>query len=217
LAIKRYTAAKEADMTPRTKNVLPMTKSPQEWGLLFDSIDKRYPTQARNYALLYLMYVTGLRVGEALALRVKDVDFDLGKVTVVAGKTGQRVVPLPDYATELKHSMARWLAFRESWNPKSDLLFVTARGRPIHDSEVRRAIARYGERSGIGHVTPHMLRHSAATEMLAAGAPPIGVQRVLGHKSLRTTLETYAHACDTHALEAMNMRAGRSDGNHHGA
>ena len=54
----------------------------------------------------------------------------------------------------------------------------------------------------------HMLRHSAATEMLANGAPPIGVQRVLGHRSLRTTLETYAHACDTHAFEAMAHRFG---------
>ena len=54
-----------------------------------------------------------------------------------------------------------------------------------------------------------LLRHSAATEMLANGAPPIGVQRVLGHRSLRTTLETYAHACDTHAAEAMALRFGR--------
>ncbi len=67
----------------------------------------------------------------------------------------------------------------------------------------------YGKRSGIGHVTPHMLRHAAATEMLANGAPPIGVQRVLGHNSLRTTLETYAHARDTHAAEAMMHRFGR--------
>jgi len=54
-----------------------------------------------------------------------------------------------------------------------------------------------------------MLRHSAATEMLANGAPPIGVQRVLGHRSLRTTLETYAHACDTHAAEAIARRFAR--------
>ena len=201
-------------MAPRTKNTLPKTKTPEEWALLFKSIETRYPTQARNHALLYLMYVTGLRVGEALALHVKDVDFELGKVAVVEGKTGQRVVPLPNDVDALKSSMDRWLGVRESWSPKSDLLFVTRTGEPMGDNAVRRFISLYGERSGIGHVTPHMLRHSAATEMLAAGAPPIGVQRVLGHKSLRTTLETYAHACDTHALEAMNMRAGHNGGNH---
>ena len=199
-------------MAPRTKSTLPKTKTPEEWALLFDSIDKRYPTQARNHALLYLMYVTGLRVGEALALRLKDVDFDLGKVTVVEGKTGQRVVPLPNDVDELKSSLDRWLAFRGSWTPKDDLLFVTRTGEPMRTSAVRRFIALYGERSGIGHCNPHQLRHSAASEMLAAGAPPIGVQRVLGHKSLRTTLETYAHACDTHALEAMNMRATHNGG-----
>jgi integrase/recombinase XerC len=67
-------------------------------------------------------------------------------------------------------------------------------------------MAVYAQRAGIGHTTPHMLRHSAATEMLAAGAPPIGVQRVLGHRSLSTTLTTYAHAADVHAAEAMARR-----------
>jgi len=194
-------------MATRTKSVLPKTRSPEEWARLFGCIQTRYPTQARNDALLRLMYVTGLRVGEALALRVRDFDADLGKVTVTEGKTGQRVVPLPNDVNTLRRSIERWLAFRRSWKPTSDLLFVTATGAPMRTSAVRRTMALYGERSGIGHVTPHMLRHSAASEMFAAGAPPIGVQRVLGHRSLRTTLETYAHASDTHALEAMNLRA----------
>lgn len=55
-------------------------------------------------------------------------------------------------------------------------------------------------------MTDHVLRHYAATEMLADGAKPLGVQRVLGHRSLRTTLETYAHACDTHAAEAIGRQ-----------
>ena len=193
-------------MAPRTKSVLPKTKTRDEWGRLFASIETRYPTQARNHALITVMYETALRVSEALALRVQDFDFELGKVTVLHGKTGQRIVPLPEGTDALRVSMARWLAVRDSWNPGSDLLFVTSTGAPMRTSAVRRTLALYGERSGIGHVTPHMLRHSAATEMLAAGAPPIGVQRVLGHVRLSTTLNTYAHACDTHALEAMNRR-----------
>ena len=194
-------------MAPRKKSVLPKTKTPEEWAAFFDCIQTRYPTAARNHALLYLTYLAGLRIGETLALRAHDVDLDLLKVHVTRGKTGERIVPLPDDA-RLARSIERWLQFRQSWLA-SDLLFITRSGEPIRSSAVRRSMALYGTRSGIGHVTPHMLRHSAATEMLANGAPPIGVQRVLGHRSLRTTLETYAHACDTHAAEAMARRFSR--------
>jgi integrase len=148
-----------------------------------------------------------LRIGETLALRERDVDLDLLKVHVTRGKTGERIVSLPD-DPKLTQSLSRWLQIRKSW-PTNELLFITRSGEPIRPSAVRRSMALYGTRSGIGHVPPHMLRHSAATEMLANGAPPIGVQRVLGHRSLRTTLETYAHACDTHAAEAMARRFGR--------
>lgn len=193
-------------MPPRKKNVLPKTKTPEEWADLFRCIQTRYPTAARNHALLYLTYLTGLRIGEALGLRIRDVDFDRLKLHVTRGKTGERIVPLPD-DPQLTKSIARWLEVREAW-ASSDLLFITRSGEPIRPSAVRRSMELYGRRSGVGHVTPHMLRHSAATEMLANGAPPIGVQRVLGHRSLRTTLETYAHACDTHAAEAMARRFG---------
>jgi integrase len=188
----------------RKTSVLPKTRTPEEWSAFFGCIQTRYPTAARNHALLYLTYMTGLRIGEALALRTKDVDLGLLKVHVTRGKTGERLVPLPD-APELARSIEQWLRLRQPW-PQSELLFITRSGGPIRPSAVRRSMDLYGRRSGIGHVTPHMLRHSAATEMLANGAPPIGVQRVLGHRSLRTTLETYAHACDTHAAEAMARR-----------
>ena len=124
------------------------------------------------------------------------------------GKTGERVIPLRD-EPQLRTSLERWLRVRRTWSSASDVLFMTRPGERLSAAAVRRSTELYGQRSGIGHVTPHMLRHSAATEMLANGAPPIGVQGVLGHRSLRTTLETYAHACDTHAAEAMAHRFGR--------
>lgn len=189
------------------KSVLPKTRNPEEWVRFFHCIQTRSPTAARNHALLYLTYLTGLRIGETLALRIQDVDLDRLKVHVTEGKTGERVVPLPDEPT-LEKSLSRWIAIRAEW-AQDDLLFITSTGRPLRSSAVRRSMEIYGQRCGIGHVTPHMLRHSAATEMLANGAPPIGVQRVLGHRSLRTTMEVYAHACDTHAAEAMSRRLGR--------
>lgn len=187
------------------KNRLPRTKTPEEWRRLFGSIGVRYDTQARNHAVLYLTYVAALRIGETLALHMADLDLDRLRLHARDGKTGERNVPLPDDA-ELKSSLSRWLAVRERWAVDSPLLFVTKAGSPLHPNAVRRSMEIYGERSGLGHVTPHMLRHSAATEMLANGASPIGVQRVLGHRRLSTTLDVYASASDTHAAEAMGKR-----------
>jgi len=194
---------------PSRKNVLPKTKTPEEWEHLFGSIDTRYPTAARNHALLYLMYMTALRVGEATALHVSDLDFDLMKLHVRDGKTGERNVPLPEDAT-LRQTLDRWYRVRAEWNPDSPLLFVTKAGKPLHPNAVRRVMLVYGERSGIGHTTPHMLRHSCASELLGNGATPIGVQRVLGHKNLSTTLSEYAHASDVYAAEAMGKRFRRT-------
>lgn len=187
------------------KNVLPKTKTTEEWQRLFKSIDTRYPTQARNHALIYLMYQVGIRVGEALQLHVSDIDFERMRLRVRDGKTGERNVPLPE-DVELRHTVERWLRFRAAWSPESPLLFVTRTGASLHANAVRRSMLLYSERSGIGRTTPHMARHSAASELLANGATPIGVQRILGHRRLTTLLSTYAHAADTHAAAAMAKR-----------
>lgn len=192
-------------MATTRKQRLPKTKTPEQWRDFFRVIDIRYDTARRNCALFYLLYATGLRVGEALALRVEDLDLARLKVHVRDGKSGERFVPLPD-DSHLGDVARGWLAVRERWQPRIPLLFVTRPGKPLSSNAVRASARLYGARAGIGHVTPHMLRHSAATEMLANGASPIGVQRVLGHKRLSTTLDVYSWASDTHAAEAMAKR-----------
>jgi integrase/recombinase XerC len=191
--------------TLRTKNRLPKTRSPEEWARFFACIDRRYDSGRRNHALFYLLYASALRIGEALSLSVQDLDLGLMKVHVREGKTGERWVPLPD-DPDLVKSINAWLDVRTRWNPDIDILFVTKPGKQLSTNAARESMKLYGERAGIGHVHCHMLRHSAATEMLSHGASPIGVQRVLGHRSLSTLLSTYSHACDTHAREAMAKR-----------
>ena len=187
------------------RNRLPRTKTPEEWSAFFAAINTRYPTQARNHAALSLMYATGIRVGECLALHVEDLDFDRMRLHVRDGKTGERNIPLPD-DDGLKQTMMRWLGIRESWNPVSPLLFLTRPGKALSSNAVRESMSLYAERAGVGHASCHMLRHSAATELLAQGASPIGVQRILGHARLSTTLNIYASAADSHAAEAMAKR-----------
>jgi integrase/recombinase XerC len=191
--------------SPERKSSLPKTKTPEEWQCFFAAIDRRYDSGKRNFALFYLLYVSALRIGEALSLEVQDFDEELLRVHVRAGKTGERFVPLPDDPNLIK-SINAWLEVRSRWNPATPLLFVTKPGRALSTNAARESMKLYGERAGIGHVHPHMARHSAATELLSHGASPIGVQRILGHRQLSTLLNTYAHACDTHAREAMAKR-----------
>ena len=191
--------------SPERKTRLPKTKTPEEWQAFFKSIDTRYDTQKRNLAALRLMYAVGLRVGETVLLSVKDLDVILMKVHIRNGKSGERYVPLPDDPALIK-SLNHWLEVRTRWKPDSDLLFVTKPGKPLSTNAIRESMKVYAERAGVGHASCHQLRHSAATELLAHGASPIGVQRILGHKSLQTTLTVYSHAADSHAQEAMAKR-----------
>ena len=151
------------------------------------------------------MYMSGIRVGECLSLHVEDLDFDRMRLHVREGKTGERAIPLPDN-DKLRKTVERWLTFRGGWNPTSPLLFVTRPGGPLTSNAVRESMRLYAARAGVGHASCHMLRHSAATELLAQGASPIGVQRILGHARLSTTLNIYASAADSHAAEAMAKR-----------
>jgi len=191
--------------SPERKTRLPKTKTPEEWQRFFAAIDTRYDSGKRNLALFYLLYAGALRIGEALQLEVQDFDAELLRVHVRAGKTGERFVPLPEDPVLIK-SIDAWLEVRSRWNPATSLLFTTKPGRALSTNAARESCRLYGERAGIGHVHPHMARHSAATELLSHGASPIGVQRILGHRSLSTLLSTYSHACDTHAREAMTRR-----------
>ncbi len=190
---------------PERKTRLPKTKSPEQWQAFFDAINVRYDSSKRNFAFFYLLYMTGLRIGEALSLEIGDVELVRMRLHVRDGKSGERWVPLPDNE-RLRAALEAWAAVRARWNPASELLFVTKSGKPLSANAVRASMDVYAKRAGIGHANPHMLRHSAASELLAHGAPPIGVQRVLGHRRLSTTLNTYAHACDTHAADAMAKR-----------
>lgn len=188
------------------KNRLPKTKTPEEWSAFFKAIDTRYDSGRRSYALFYLLYQSGLRIGEALQLEVKDVSVDETlRVHVREGKSGERWVPLPD-DPGLIRAMNRWLEVRARWNPDCTLLFVTKPGKALSSNAARESMNVIAKRAGIGHTSCHQLRHSLATELLSRGASAIGVQRILGHRLLSTTLAVYAHAADTHAREAMAHR-----------
>jgi len=144
---------------------------------------ERAPLQAaRDVALFGLLYGAGLRIAEALALDVAQAP--TGEVLRVAGKGGkERIVPvLPAVAA----AVADWLRVRPGTD--SPALFVGARGDRLHAAVARRALRTYRRLTGLPeHATPHALRHSFATHLLAGGADLRSIQTLLGHASLSTT------------------------------
>ena len=141
-----------------------------------------------------LMYATGMRVSELTTMRVADVDCDGGVLRIVGKGDRQRQVFVTD--PRLVALLRTHLARHHADSPADARFLVAAGGRPVGPSIVRRALRRLTAAAAITRrVTPHMLRHSAATALLEAGVDIRFVQRLLGHASIATT-QIYTHVTD---------------------
>ena len=147
--------------------------------------------ELRDAALAELLYGAGLRVGELVALDVRDVDLTRGEVRVLGKGGKERVVPLPGAARE---ALAAWLAPRRRPGVLGEPLFVALRARKgeaprrLDARDVRRRLAGRALAAGLSdRVHPHRLRHSYATHLLDMGADLRAIQELLGHASLSTT------------------------------
>jgi integrase/recombinase XerC len=147
--------------------------------------DGREPwIHARDAAVLGLLYGCGLRISEALGL--KRAQFDGGDVLTVTGKgRKQRMVPL---IAPVQKLIADYVALCPHDLPADDPLFIGAKGGPLSPRLVQLAMARLRGALGLGtSATPHALRHSFATHLLAGGGDLRAIQELLGHASLSTT------------------------------
>jgi site-specific recombinase XerD len=150
----------------------------------------------RNRALIILMYRTGLRISEALALRPKDVDLDRGRVTVLHGKGDKsRVVALDPGACAI---CREWVEQRRTLGltGREPLFCIISRptiGYSIQPIQIRNLLRDLAVKAGIEkRVHPHGLRHSYASYLMEAGVPLGTIQTMLGHSSLAIT-ERYMH------------------------
>lgn len=153
------------------------------------------PDDARDRALLELLYATGLRVSELVGLSLADVDLASRQVRTVGKGRKERVVPFGHKAEE---ALRRYLPERAARRHgrlfrDKEPVFVNARGTRLTDRSVRRILARALADAEVDrHASPHSLRHSFATHLLAAGADLRAIQELLGHSSLATT-QKYTH------------------------
>ena len=185
---------------PRVKKGLPRPVAPAEaMGLAQDVEDNAREgwVGARDFALLLLLYGAGLRIGEALSLT--GAALPLGDTLRVTGKRGKtRIVPiLPAVAK----AAARYAAACPWPIDKETPLFLGARGGPLQPGVVRASVRAARRALGLPErTTPHALRHSFATHLLAGGADQRSLQELLGHASLAST-QIYTAVDAAHLLD----------------
>ena len=183
---------------PRAWPALPKFLSLEEVDRLLEQPDTSTPRGLRDKALIEVLYATGLRVSELIALRAGDLNLDDGYLTCIGKGDKQRMVPLG-------HEAADWVRrYMREGRPallrkkSSPWLFANARdGGSLSRVGFWKVLKEYGVKAGISrNLSPHVLRHSFATHLLERGADLRMIQMMLGHADLSTT-QIY-----THVLEA---------------
>ena len=195
----------EAMDSPRLWRILPGVLSMKEVDRLLASAVGDDRISIRDRALLELMYATGLRVSEVASLKLDDIHFDSGCLRCT-GKGGKiRVVPFGGRARE---ELERYLAQgrpRFAGEKTGREVFLTYRGKPFSRKGLWKLIRGYAGRAGISKVvSPHTLRHSFASHLLANGAPLRVIQEMLGHADIATT-QIYTHV-DEGRLRAVHAQ-----------
>jgi len=175
--------------TPRAKRPLPRALAPQDARAVAEDIGEMSDSaavQARDVALFTLLYGCGLRIAEALALNVADAPREGTEAPLrVRGKGNkERIVPV---LPVVRQAVSAWLRHHPRPDPAAPL-FLGVRGGRLDPAVAQRTLRAFRRLSGLPeHATPHALRHSFATHLLAGGADLRSIQELLGHASLSTT------------------------------
>lgn len=182
---------------PKTRRGLPeylqIDEADRALEIAQSAADSEEPAARRDWAMLELLYATGIRVSELVGLDLHDIDAANRVVRVLGKGNKERAVP---YGVPAADALMLWLAEGRPAlaNAKSGAaVFLGARGSRIDQRAVREVVYRFLEQvPGVGRLGPHSLRHSAATHLVEGGADLRTVQELLGHASLGTT-QIYTH------------------------
>ncbi len=175
--------------SPKVQKRAPRLLTEEEVNKLFEAAGKMPPPRSlRDRALLEVIYSTGMRVSEAISLKLGDIDFEACTVRCAGRGTRQRVAPLTVNALTslreyLDHARADMMG-----SATSDFVFLNPLGTKLTRQAVWQLTRQYAQQAGIeGELTPHTLRHSRAAHMLNSGEDIKRVQEWLGHANLATT------------------------------
>ena len=179
--------------SPKLWKKIPETLSFNEVDALLSSPNIRDKQEIRDKAIMETLYATGMRVSEAVNLRIDNVNLDVGFLRCIGKGNKERVIPLG------KKAIASIQRYLEVSRPKllnkktSEHLFVSRFGKKISRQSIWKIIKRYAKSARIKKpLRPHILRHSFATHLLERGADLRSVQEMLGHANISTT-QIYTH------------------------
>ena len=185
---------------PKIEKKVPEIMSPEEVIRLLEQPTGDTPKEIRDKAMLELLYATGIRVTELIALRISDVNMQLG-VILCGDRTKERIIP---FGAAARNALARYLeGTRDAMleNKTSDVLFANCSGQPMSRQGFWKLIKYYAKKAGIkADITPHTLRHSFAAHLVENGADLRSVQEMLGHSDISTT-QIYANMNHSHIRE----------------
>ena len=180
--------------SPKTRRKLPDVLSFEEIELLISHIDLSKPEGGRNKAILETMYSSGLRVTEAINLKISCLYLDVGFIRVIGKGDKERLIPIGSDAIKFIKIYKDTIRIHQSPAKNcEDILFLNNRGKGLSRVMIFYIIKDLILKSGIKKsISPHSFRHSFATHLVEGGADLRAVQEMLGHESITTT-EIYTH------------------------
>jgi integrase/recombinase XerC len=184
-------------LSPRLEKRIPAPLEESQVEALLD-VPGDDPAAVRARAILELLYATGIRCAELVGLDVGEVDLE-ARMLRVLGKGGKERIVL--FGARAQDALRVWLPVRAALGPRSDGVFLNLRGGRLSDRSVRALVSRRVKQVALTRrCSPHTLRHSFATHLLARGADLRAIQELLGHASLSTT-QRYTHVDTRQLLE----------------
>jgi integrase/recombinase XerD len=178
---------------PRASQRLPAVLTREDVASLLAQPAGSEPLALRDRALLEVMYACGLRASEAIALELQDVELDEGVLRARGKGSKERLIPVG------RHAVAALRAWVARGRPAlagvqvQSVLFLNRRGRPLTRQGLYKIVQGHARSAGLeGRMSPHTLRHSFATHLLAGGCDLRSLQEMLGHADLSTT-QVYTH------------------------
>jgi integrase/recombinase XerC len=184
-------------LSPRLEKRIPSPLEEDQVEALLD-VPGDDTVSVRTRAILELLYATGIRCAELVGLDVGEIDLDARMLRVLGKGRKERIVL---FGTRAREALRDWLRARASLRPRTEAVFVSLRGRRLSDRSVRALFSRRVRQVALSRrCSPHTLRHSFATHLLARGADLRAIQELLGHASLSTT-QRYTHVDTRQLLE----------------
>lgn len=191
--------------TPKIKRKLPHVLTIEEVDQLMEQPQVLLPLGLRDRAMLELMYGTGIRVSEMLALQIEDLNIMAGFLRCLGKGRKERIIPVNQTAivwVERYLGRSRNLLLK---GRQDRTMFLNAHGRKLSRQGFFKILAQYGAKAGLGtDLTPHTLRHSFATHLLENGADLRAVQEMLGHADISTT-QIYTHLTKSRLREVYHQ------------